>query len=166
MTDWNKVLEETWGRALVHESGHALMAVLLGIPCHGIHYDKTANKFCAITDLPPESEYSNKHYSFLTASSAAELIIYGNQDEDGAKSDRMSFQNAGAPSLQDTLNEAHAVLLVNRRKLKRLVSKLKAKCRKVDLNLAALPETGMVNSDHKFGVLLSQQELEDAVRSE
>jgi hypothetical protein len=163
--DWNKVLEETWGRALVHESGHALMAVLQGIPCHGIHFDKTANKFCAITDLPPESEYSNKHYLFLTASSAAELVVYGDQDEDGAKSDRMSFQNAGAPSLQDTLHEAHAVLLGNKRQLKRLVSKLKAKCREVDLNLTALPETGMDGSDHKFGVLLPKQELEDAVRS-
>jgi hypothetical protein len=164
VTDWNKVLEETWGRALVHESGHALMAVLQGIPCHGVHFDKTANRFCAITDLPPESEYSNKHYLFLTASSAAELVVYGNQDEDGAKSDRMSFQNAGAPSLQDTLSEAHAVLLGKKRQLKRLVSKLKAKCREVDLNLIALPETGMDGSDHKFGVLLSKQELEDAVR--
>jgi hypothetical protein len=165
MKDWEEVLEETWGRALVHESGHALMAVLEDIPCRGIHFDKTVKKFCAITDLPRDSEYSKKHYLFLTASSAAELVIYGNQDEDGAKSDRLAFQNTGAPSVQDTLNEAHTLLLGNKRKLKRLVSKLKAKCRQVDLNLANLPETNMDGSDHEFGVLLTKVELEDAVRS-
>jgi hypothetical protein len=163
--DWEKVLEETWGRALVHESGHALMAALQEIPCRGIYYDKTARKFSVIADLPMESEYTKKHYIFLTASSAAELVTYGNQDEDAAKSDRLAFQKAGAPSIEDTLNEARTMLLENKRKLKRLVSKLKAKCREVDLNLGALPETEMDGSDHKFGILLSKQELEDAVRS-
>jgi hypothetical protein len=163
--DWEKVLEEMWGRALVHESGHALMAVLEDIPCRGIHFDKTDNKFCAITDLPQVSEYSKKHYLFLTASSAAELVIYGNQDEDGAKSDRLAFQNSGAPSIQDTLNEAHTLLQGNKRKLKRLVSKLKAKCRQADLNVANFPEISMDGSDHTFGVLLTKAELEDAVRS-
>ena len=44
MTD-EELLEEKWGRVLVHESGHALMAVLKGIHCHGIYYDRTANQF-------------------------------------------------------------------------------------------------------------------------
>jgi hypothetical protein len=165
MTD-EELLEENWGRALVHESGHALMAVPLGVPCYGIYFHKTANKFCAIADLPPESGYSDVHYLFLTASSAAELIVYGSEDEDGAKSDRLAFQNAGAPSVQDALNRSHALLLGNEHKLKRLVSKLKSKCLQVALNLANLPEIGMDGSDDRFGVLLSKAELEDAVCTE
>jgi hypothetical protein len=147
----------------VHESGHAIMAVLKGILCRGIFHNKTVNKFCAITDLPPESAYSKQHYLFLTASSAAELVTYGDQNEDGAKSDRLAFNNASAPSLQATLTEAHTELAEHKRKLKQLVSKLKAKCLQVDLNLAKLPETGMEGSDHKFAVLLTKEELEAAI---
>jgi hypothetical protein len=159
-----ELLEEHWGRALVHESGHALFAVLEDIPCYGIRFDKTAKKFCATVELPPESAYTKKHYLFLTAGSAAELVIYGDQDADAAESDRLAFQNEGSPSLQDTLNEAHTAILKSKRKLKRLVSKLKAKCLQVNLNLGALPEVGMDGSDHVFGVLLTKEELEDSVR--
>lgn len=164
VTDWEKVMEENWGRAFVHESGHALMAVLQNIPCHGIYFQKNTNKFCALTNLPPESEYSKEHYLFLTASGAAERIIYGNEDEDGAKADRSAFKNPGAPSLEETIDEAEAILQKNKRQLKRLVSMVKAKCRQADLNLNTLPEMNMEGTDKKFAVLLSKDELENAVR--
>ena len=118
MTD-EELLELNWGRALVHEGGHALMALREGIHCHGIFYDKTAKKFCAITDLPPESEYSKKHYLFLTGSSAAEFVVYGDEDEAGARSDRLAFQNVGAPALKDTVDEARRL---NERKRERTES--------------------------------------------
>jgi uncharacterized coiled-coil protein SlyX len=91
-------------------------------------------------------------------------VIYGDQDEGGAKSDRLAFQNTGAPSLEAILNEAHATLQENKRKLKRLVSKLKAKCLQANLNVEAFPEeVGMDGRDHRFGVLLTKQELEEAL---
>jgi hypothetical protein len=165
MTD-DELLELNWGRALVHESGHALMAAQKDIPCRGIYYNKTVNKFCAVVDLPPESAYSKEHYLFLAASSAAELAIYGDQDEAGARSDRLAFQNAGAPPLQDTLSEAHRLMVENETKLKRLVSDLKSRCLQVDLNLGALPvKVGMDGSDHEFAVLLTKEELEDTLRT-
>src|SRR5712671_6633242 len=123
-------MEEEWGRAFVHESGHALMAVLQGIPCYGIYYEKDSRKFCALIEpLPPPAHFSKKHYLFLAASSAAEQIKYGDQDDDGAKSDRADFESLGAPTFQETLDEARVVLLGKARQLKRLVSKLKAKVR-------------------------------------
>jgi hypothetical protein len=163
MTDEEK-LEAHWGHALVHESGHALMAVLQEISYHAIAYDKTALNFCTLTELPPESEYSEKHYFFRAAGSAAELVIYGHYDEVTAKSDRLPFQNTGAPSVQDTLNEARTLLLGHETKVKQMVSQLKAKCLEVDLNMLVLRDVSIVGSDHKFGVLLTSEELKDAVR--
>jgi hypothetical protein len=165
MTD-DELLETNWGRALVHESGHALMAVLQGIPCHGIFYNKTINKFCVLADVPADfNEYSKKDYLFSMASSAAEKVIYGDLDEEGAKSDRAPFESPGAPPVQETFNEAHDIVSSNKRKLKRLVSKLKASCKKVNLNMALLSETVTNSTGHKFGTLLSKEDLEDAVNS-
>jgi hypothetical protein len=162
--NWENVMEREWGRAFVHESGHALMAVLQEISCHGIYYEKGINKFCTLTNLPPASELSEKHYLFLTASGAAELIIYGDRDQSGADADKTLFSSPGAPSFEETLNQAHTILLTKKRQLKQLISNLKAKCRQVDYDLMALPEMGMDGTDRKFAVLLSKEELEDAVR--
>jgi hypothetical protein len=161
-----ELLERNWGRGLVHESGHALMAVLENIDCRGICYNKTSNKFCAITMLPARPAYEKKHYMFLAASSASENIIYGNYDEDGARADKLAFEDAAAPLFQDTLDEAQAKVLCSKRQLELLVSKLKAKCLQANLNVEAFPEEiGMDGSTDKFGVLMTKQELEDAVRS-
>jgi len=163
MADWEKKMEQEWGRAFVHESGHALMAVLRGIPCHGVFYEKHSGKFCALTNLPPSAEFSHGHYLFLAASSAAELVIYGNVDDDGAKSDRSFFAHPDAPSLTDTASEALTIVSTKKRQLKRLVSNLKAKCRRVDYNLLALPEKRMEVTNLTCATLLSREELESAV---
>src|SRR5271168_5052308 len=119
-TNWEEKMEEVYGRAFVHESGHALMAVLQEIPCHGIYYEKDSSKFCALVEpLPPPSDLSKKHYLFLAASTAAEQITYGDQDDDGGNSDKKDFGNPGAPPLQATINEAQAILLGKARQLKR-----------------------------------------------
>jgi hypothetical protein len=163
--NWEEKMEKEWGRAFVHESGHALMAVLQGIPCHGIYYELDSNKFCALIEpLPPPSEFVKRHYLFLAASSAAEEIIYGSPDEDGAKSDKTDFQNPGAPSFDETRSEARGILLGNVRKLRRLVSKLKAKARAADYDLVRLPQVGMDGSDKKYAVLISREETMEAVQ--
>lgn len=163
MADWEKKMEQEWGRAFVHEGGHALMAVLKGIPCHGIFYQKQSGKFCALVDLPSSAEFSQEHYLFLAASSAAELLIYGNVDDDGAKSDRSFFASSGAPPLAETAREALAIVSSKKRQLKRLVSSLKAKCRLADYDLLALPEKRMDGTDLSYAELLSKEELESAV---
>ena len=157
-------MEEQWGRVFAHESGHALMAVLQGIACRGIYFDRTEAKFCAVPVMPEPSGYSREHYLILTSGSAAEIIIYGDMDEEGATSDRVVFQNTGAPSLQETVDEAQRILTDKKRQLKRLVSMLKAKCREVNLNLGDLPETVVDGSTHKFVTLIPKEELEDAVQ--
>jgi hypothetical protein len=94
----------------------------------------------------------------------AEQITYQNRDDEGGKSDRSGFEGPAAPPFQETLDEAQCILRSNSRKLKRLVSILKAKVRQADYDVGRLPEVGMDGSDKKYAVLLSKLELEDAVR--
>jgi hypothetical protein len=158
-------LERRWGRAFVHESGHAIIAISRGIPCFGIYYDKTKQQFCTANDLPEsETEYTKDHFLMLVAGSAGELVMYGTSNEAAAEDDRKPFKNAGAPSLESTQDEAHATLSKNKRKIRRLVSMMKEKLRQVGLNVEALPEKTLDGSNHKFGLLLSGEEVENALK--
>ncbi len=108
-------MEAEWERAFAHESGHALMAVLQGIPCHGICFEKDSGKFCTLTPLPSCGELSKKDYLFFAASTAAELLLCRFADPEvastswtqlGAASDGNYFQALGAPSREETVGEA------------------------------------------------------------
>jgi len=159
--DWNKVMEATWGRALVHESGHALAAVLEGIHCDGIYYDKSAQKFSTlIAPLPPPDQMNKGHYRFLLASSAAEDAIYADHDEAGATSDRSHFQNSGAPALEETLDEVRATVNGKKRQIRRIVSKMKSAIRAADYNMANLPDLGVNGTTARYAILLTKDELE------
>jgi hypothetical protein len=149
-----------WERAFVNESGHALMAVLQGIPCEGIYLERISGKFCTLTPLPSPGELSRKDYLFIAASTAAEIILYKSPKLEGAESDRKYFEISGAPSRDEVVSEALAILLSRRKQLERLVSLLKTKVRESDSDLTRLPTTG---TDNAFAVLLSKKELEEAL---
>jgi hypothetical protein len=161
MTDEEK-LEAQWGRALVHESGHVLMAVQQKIPCDGIYYMKTYRKLCNVAYLPPVSRYSTEHFLFHSAGSAAELLTYGDNDDEAAKSDRLPFKSVGAPDFEETVNKSCSILTKQSVLLESLISTLKSKCLQIGLDFDALPETSIAGVDGKLGVLLSKQELEAA----
>jgi hypothetical protein len=161
MTDSEK-LEANWGRVLVHESGHALAAVLQEIPCHGIYWKKSVNKFCTLS--PDPAEYNRKDFVFLAAGSAAEVLTYGGEyDEGGARADKVAFARSDAPPYDEAVKDAQTFLLQNKRTLKRLVSMLKTKCLRADLNIANLVERRMDGSDEKFAELMSEAELREAI---
>jgi hypothetical protein len=158
-------MEREWGPVFVHESGHALMAVLCEIECHGIYFERDAEKprFCALTTPTAPANRTNKDYLVSAAGVAAEKLIYHNESE-GADADRLDFAQASAPSFDATVDEAYEILSANKRKLKRLVSMLKSKAREVDLDLGRLPELGMDGTQKRYLVLLGKEELESAVR--
>jgi hypothetical protein len=162
----DELLERHWGRAIAHEGGHALIAVLKKIPCHGIFWNKTINKFCVLADVPDDfKEYSKEQYIFSVGGSAAETVIYNDCDEGGARIDRLPFEYEGAPPVAATADEAFDIVSDNKRKLRRLVPLVKAECKRVNLNLALLNETITHKTGDKFGTLLSKEELEHAVNS-
>jgi len=161
MVNWEQKMEQEWGRAFVHESGHALMAVLQGISCHGIYYQRTENggKFCTLIPPKPPSERTKEDYLFLAAGAAAENLVYGDNDEDAAGADKRDFDQPNSPAFEECLKEASTILYSERRHLKRLRSMLKATVRKVDYDLGRLTELGMDGSDQRYLVLLSKEEL-------
>jgi hypothetical protein len=136
------------------------MAVLQAIPCNGIcyEYQGEAGKFCTLVDLPVPAEYSKRHYLFLTASSAAERVIYGKEDEDPAKSDRVSFANPGAPPLGECIKEAQAIFSRKKPQIKGMVAQIKAKMRQADYDIGLLPKKTL--NDKTYAVLLSKEEIE------
>jgi hypothetical protein len=166
LENWEQKMEEEWGPVFVHESGHALMAVLHKIPCHGICFERggDAGQFCAV--IPPVSpkHRSKPDYLVLAAGVAAERLIYPHKQSMGANADRRDFESSGSHSEFDaTVQEAYEIISSERRKLKRLVSMLKSKTRAVDFDLGELPEVGMDGSDRRYLILLSKDELENAV---
>jgi hypothetical protein len=109
---------------------------------HGIFWNKTINKFCVLADVPDDfKEYSKEQYIFSVGGSAAETVIYNDCDEGGARIDRLPFEYEGAPPVAATADEAFDIVSDNKRKLRRLVSLVKAECKRVNLNLALLNET-------------------------
>lgn len=159
-------MEEEWGRALVHESGHALMATLQGISCRGVFYQRSerGGKFCTLIPPKRSTERIRQDYLFLAAGSAAENLIYKSHDEEAAGADKKDFDLPDSPVFDEAVEDASSILLVRRRHLKRLISMLKANVRQVDYNLDRLPEVGMDGSDQRYLRLLGKEELETAVQ--
>lgn len=156
---------QKWGRAFVHESGHAVMAVLQEISCSGIYYNLTEDKFCNVPDLPDADAYTRRDYLYLTAGTAAENLIYGDPG-DGANLDKECyFENPAAPSWEKTFNESEQILSASLGQLKSVVARLHATLNKAKGRIAFLPQIGMDGTDTKFAVLMDGEELEDIVKN-
>lgn len=162
--DWEEKMEQDWGPVFAHESGHALMALLQGIPCHGVYFEKGTGggRFCALSANPSDKR-SNKDYLISAAGVAAELLIYPNQNSEGAEADRKDFGSLDAPSFEGTVNEACLILSGERGRLENLISELKTRVRSVDFDLGRLPEVGMDGSDRRYLTLLNEKELEACI---
>lgn len=149
-------MEERWVPVFVHESGHALMAVLQGINCDGIFYEMDSKKFCTLVE-GPTGEPSNKDYLCRAAGTAAECLINRSHDAGAAAYDRKLFEVPGAPSYEGTVENARKILSDNKQKLQMLVTKLKDKGRGANYPLHLSPQT---LNGKQYLPLLSKMELE------
>jgi hypothetical protein len=106
----------------VHESGHAAMAVLQGLPCSGIflHSESDGSKFCCVAT--PHEPLTKGDYLEAAAGVAAELIFYEEFDVSRADSDRQVFEKQGAPRWDEMVGEARIILRAEREKLQILAS--------------------------------------------
>jgi hypothetical protein len=160
--NWEEQMETEWGPPLAHESGHALMAVLRGIPCYGIFFDRGLERFCAVTG-DNCGDHSKDNYLVSVAGAAAESLIYPDRISEGTGADDADFDSSNAPPREEIENEALLILSEEKRNLESLISALKAKIKSVDFDLARLPEVGMDGSDKRYMTLLDRRELEACI---
>jgi hypothetical protein len=162
--DWEKEMELNLGPTFVHESGHALMALLQGIPCHGIYFERgeDGGRFCALF-ANCSGKRSKQDYLVSAAGVAAELLIYPDRNSEGGEADRDDFSASDAPSFDDTVSEARHILTAEGRALETLISKLKTRVKSVDFDLSRLPEVGMDGNDRRYLILLDENELKALV---
>lgn len=153
-------MENDFEKALAHESGHALMANLYGIPCYGICFERNIDggQFCALLGSSLV-EKSHANYLVSAAGVGAELLMYPNQTSNGAEADRADFASAQAPAFEETVSQAKAILTREKNRLDRLIGALNDKLSNVNFDLSLLPETGMDGSTKRYLILLNQDEL-------
>jgi hypothetical protein len=115
--------------AAVHESSHAVMAVLRDLPCWGIflqgEHDQVDVKFCCLVTNGTPLEKSD--YLHSAAGAAGELLFFGEYDYGPTDLDRMIFTRPGAPSWDETVEEARSILTAEREKIQTIVSLVEEK---------------------------------------
>jgi hypothetical protein len=162
MLSWRTQAERDWCHALIHESGHALMAAIQTIRCYGIFLKQTKIKACALIEpLPAPSGLSNKHYLFLAAGSAAERNTYGEADFEGSRDDRKLFGSPQGTTFDGKVTEAEAILQTKKTLIENLASRADEIVKRAggdfsSLRVQRVDTCGVIED---YWVLLSEQEL-------
>jgi hypothetical protein len=160
-------MEGDWPRAFIHESGHAIMATMQKIRCHGIFLRQRRIKACNLIDpLPPPSGMSDKHYLYLAAGSAAEQIAIGDQDFLGSRKDREYFGNPPGTTFEEKVREAELILSKKKRLITTLASKLEEIVKKANGDFTYFPTQKVDAGDgiEVYWVLLSEDELKEILQ--
>lgn len=157
-------MEEAVVRALVHESGHAVVAVLQQIRCDGVFYLKDKKKFCAIAYLPPK--LLQEHYLFYAGGVAAERIFYGKEEYGPSEADKSVFDTVGAPIFDITVNEIQPILLDRRKEIEMLTARLIEKVSRGGIGLRLLPDIykSLNGANERCALLLSNDDVECVVQ--
>jgi hypothetical protein len=159
-----EIVTPHWNRVFLHESGHALMAVLQGVTCYGIAY--LSEKDVAFTPVPPlPVQKTDAHRLFLGAGSAAEATKYSGMSFFGAKDDRKQHGGTTA-QFNQSVEGAYNILLGQLDILEALASKVQSNFERAGSDFSKLPQCDMRidNVVKKVGVLLPVAELNDITK--
>lgn len=162
-----KRMEADWFRAFVHESGHAAMAHIQAIPCHGIFLQQPKIKACTLIEpLPPPSGLSNMHHLFLAAGSAAEQIVLGDYDFEASQEDRRLSGNPQSKAFEEKVKEAEAILLDKRLLITTLAQKLGNMVKKAsgDFTSFRVQKVDAGDGITEYWVLLREEELKKELK--
>lgn len=156
-------------RVAVHESGHAVMAVKQGIPCHGLFFayepsesqDGRVGRFCVpCGNYPP---WGKNDYLQFAAGAAAERFLFGDYNSGASEDDRQDFSTPGAPDWEATVDEAKGILEGSSESIVRMSAAVISKCQRVPMNL--WPDRGMNGRSARFKQILSNEEVLQIVES-
>ena len=158
---------DDWLRAFTHESGHAVMAAVQSVHCHGIFLRKSPMIATALVPpLPPPSEQTNGHRLFLAAGSAAEQVIFHKADSSASREDRRIFGNPQGTNFDEKVAEAEPILSEKKPRIERMAARLYGMYQKSGGDFSAFPSRlvdmgeGVIN----HWVLLNEDELKQELK--
>ena len=166
MLSWRTQAERDWCHALIHESGHAVMAAMQTIRCFGIFLKQKKIKACALIE-PLPGALSDRHYLFLAAGSAAERNAYGKADCEGSRDDRKLFGNPQGTTFDQKVREAEAILLTNSQIIEKLAARVDEIVKRAggDFNSFRVQKVTMDGVIEDFWVLLCEDELKEELKN-
>lgn len=107
-------------RAIWHEAGHSVVALIVGLPAADIWY-KNGNFEC--THVRPQCSGVSLHqlYIVLAAGAASEKLgLVGDYNTNGSSADAARISELGGTAIEDYLPEALEILAAHRRELELL----------------------------------------------
>lgn len=110
-------------RALVHEAGHAVVALHLGFRVERI---EIANGFprLIVSDFDNAERASAERYLVLAGGIASERRSFGNYDQDAVGADQRGIETRGGGPITNYVSDALQILNVNKARLDSLVKRL------------------------------------------
>lgn len=159
-----QLVEPNWRRVFLHESGHALMAVLQGINCYGIVY--LSEEDSAVTLIEPlQAQKTASDLLFLGAGSAAEATQFSGMSFSGAKDDK-KLHGGTSPQFNQSVETAYKMLIEQLDKLRNVASKIQSNFELAGSEFNRLPQYDVRINDvvRKVGMLLSEPELKEAAK--
>jgi hypothetical protein len=110
-------------RALVHEAGHAIIALHLGFRVERI---EVANGFprLILSNFDDAERTAAERYLVLAGGIASEQLGFGNHDQDAMGSDQREIETRGGGPITDYVSDALQVLNANKAMLDSLVKRL------------------------------------------
>jgi hypothetical protein len=162
-----RISQDELKRVAVHESGHAIMAVIQEIPCRGIFFEYepsevgidgeiTRGRFC--TPLGNNPPWKKGDYLQSAAGSGAERLCFREYNRDASTDDRKMFNSPAAPDWEATVDEAE-VILAKTDKVLRMAEAIILKHQRIPMTL--WPDRGMGNKSTRFKQILSEEEVHE-----
>jgi len=162
-----KIDPEELKRVAVHESGHAVMAVMQGIQCHGLFFAYEPDESLAIHgghfcvpcgNNPP---WKKADYLQSAAGAGAEKLFFGGYNRAASEDDRQMFSTTGAPKWETTVDEAREILAKSSEAITQMAEAVITKYQNVPMNL--WPDRGMNGRTTRFKQILSDEEVRQIV---
>jgi hypothetical protein len=166
------IAPEELKRVAVHESGHAVMAVIQGITCHGMFFAYEPNdvravgkwngKFCV--PVQNSTPLSKGDYLQAAAGAGAEHLFFGHYNQVGSRSDRIGFCTGGAPEWRATVEEAKTILEGKKEKIALMVKAFELIHQHISIE--DWPDRGMDGRTTRFREMLGGEVLRQIVEGD
>ncbi len=159
-------------RVAVHESGHAVIAVVKNMPCYGFFFSydpkdtppagELKGKFCVV--VMNSNPWKIDDYLQAAAGASAEQLFFGKYETIAGRADRAPFDDPDAPSWETAVYEAQALLEGMKEKVATMAKLFQTIHRNIPIE--NWPDRGMDGSTMRFREMIGEQTVQQIVKSE